>query len=459
MQERSHAFAMKSQMWLLDPRPNLESVVKAVEDGFELSEASNTPVMLEVRIRTCHVHGQFVAKDNQRPAFTLREALENPRRDVEPHRAAAGRLSCTRRRSSRSAGPPRSSSSRPRKLNEHFGPAEGEVGIILQGGMYNSVMRALQFLGLADVYGDSRGAALRPERHLSADRRRGRRLLPRQDAPCIMVEEGQPEYIEQALQHDPAPARHPHAAQRQGRAAAWAANTPPRCWSKGLDAFLEAHAPALLGNRPPVPSAAAGAGRSQGQGARRGGAAAARRLLHRLPGAADLRGHEARRAGTRPAPRRRPTSAATCSRSCRPSTSAPPRWAMGSGPASASAFNVPADKRADLGHGRRRLLAQRPRDAASATPCSTSRTASSWSSTISIRPRPAGRTSCRRAPTTRAARPTTRSSRPCKGIGVDLGAPDRPHLRRGQDARHLAGGADLAPRRARRSSSPRRNAC
>ena len=36
MQERSHAFAMKSQMWLLDPRPNLPSIVKAVEDGFTL---------------------------------------------------------------------------------------------------------------------------------------------------------------------------------------------------------------------------------------------------------------------------------------------------------------------------------------------------------------------------------------------------------------------------------------
>src|SRR5919107_49220 len=82
MQERSHAFAMKSQIWLLDPRPNLESIVKFVGDGFELSEASNTPVMLQVRIRTCHVHGQFVAKANKAPAFTLREALENPKRDV-----------------------------------------------------------------------------------------------------------------------------------------------------------------------------------------------------------------------------------------------------------------------------------------------------------------------------------------------------------------------------------------
>jgi indolepyruvate ferredoxin oxidoreductase, alpha subunit len=57
MQERSHAFAMKSQFWLLDPRPNLPCIVKAVGDGFELSEASNTPVMLMVRIRACHVTG------------------------------------------------------------------------------------------------------------------------------------------------------------------------------------------------------------------------------------------------------------------------------------------------------------------------------------------------------------------------------------------------------------------
>jgi len=28
---------MKSQFWLLDPRPNLPSIVKAVGDGFELS--------------------------------------------------------------------------------------------------------------------------------------------------------------------------------------------------------------------------------------------------------------------------------------------------------------------------------------------------------------------------------------------------------------------------------------
>src|SRR6202043_3187620 len=82
IQERSHAFAMKSQIWLLDPRPNLPTIVRMVEKGFELSEASNTPVMLEVRIPPCHVYGRFTAKDNVRPSFTLRDAMENPTRDV-----------------------------------------------------------------------------------------------------------------------------------------------------------------------------------------------------------------------------------------------------------------------------------------------------------------------------------------------------------------------------------------
>src|SRR5215813_9022850 len=83
MQERVHPFAMKSQIWLLDPRPNLPCIVTMVKKGFELSEATNTPVMLEVRIRACHVHGRFATTDNVRPEFTLRDAMENPRRATD----------------------------------------------------------------------------------------------------------------------------------------------------------------------------------------------------------------------------------------------------------------------------------------------------------------------------------------------------------------------------------------
>src|SRR5437016_6882334 len=34
MQERTHAFAMKSQLWLMDPRPNLPTIGDMVEEGF-----------------------------------------------------------------------------------------------------------------------------------------------------------------------------------------------------------------------------------------------------------------------------------------------------------------------------------------------------------------------------------------------------------------------------------------
>src|SRR5438093_6702145 len=77
-QERSHAFALKSLMWLLDPRPNLPKIVELVERGFELSEASNTPVMMELRIRACHVRGSFIAKKNVSPAVSTQAKLEGP---------------------------------------------------------------------------------------------------------------------------------------------------------------------------------------------------------------------------------------------------------------------------------------------------------------------------------------------------------------------------------------------
>src|SRR5687767_10862831 len=81
IQERSHAFAMKSQIWLLDPRPNLPKIVEMVERGFELSEASSTPVMLELRIRACHVQGSFVTKENRRGLFSKKDLLQSPEFD------------------------------------------------------------------------------------------------------------------------------------------------------------------------------------------------------------------------------------------------------------------------------------------------------------------------------------------------------------------------------------------
>jgi indolepyruvate ferredoxin oxidoreductase alpha subunit len=197
MQERSHAFAMKSQIWLLDPRPNLPTIVKAVEKGFELSEASNTPVMLEVRIRACHVHGRFPAKDNVRPSFTLRDALETPRRAVDrivlPPASYLHEKEKVDKR-----WPAAVKFIADEKLNEFFDGDLTDVGIIMQGGMYNTTLRALEVMGLADAFGKSRVPiyvmnVTYPLIDAEIIRfAQGKRAV-------IVVEEGQPEFIEQAI--------------------------------------------------------------------------------------------------------------------------------------------------------------------------------------------------------------------------------------------------------------------
>ena len=230
MQERSHAYAMKSQIWLLDPRPDLESIVRAVETGFELSEASNTPVMLEVRIRACHVRGSFRTKTNQRPTMSVKDALEAPRRDtgrvVLPPASYVHEKEKIEKR-----WPAAVKFIKERGLNEFVPGDIGDVGIILQGGMYNGVMRALQGLGLADVWGTSRIPALCDERHLSAGAGRGRRLLPQQARGAAGG--GGPARLHRAGAVARSCAR--PASRHRSRArtcSPWPANTPPRSWAR-----------------------------------------------------------------------------------------------------------------------------------------------------------------------------------------------------------------------------------
>ncbi len=197
MQERSHAFAMKSQVWLLDPRPNLPSIVAAVEEGFELSEATNTPVMLELRIRACHVHGRFIAKANRRPAFTLKDAIEQPRRNTD--RIVLPPASYLHEREKiEKRWPAAVKFIRDHRLNEFFAENAQDFGIVLQGGMYNNVVRALELLGLADAYGNSRVPlyvlnVTYPVVEAEVVRfGAGKRAV-------LIVEEGQPDFIEQHL--------------------------------------------------------------------------------------------------------------------------------------------------------------------------------------------------------------------------------------------------------------------
>ena len=197
MQERAHAFAMKSQMWLLDPRPNITAIVDAVETGFELSEVSHSPVMLDLRLRSCHLTGSFECKDNQPPPVTVREAVRQPVRDVG--RIVLPPASFVHEQEKVSdRWPAAVQFIKDRGLNEVINDGAAEIGIITQGGLYNTLNRSMELLGVSDAFGDTQlplyvmnvtYPVLDDE---IVDFCKGKTAV-------LLVEEGQPDFIEQNL--------------------------------------------------------------------------------------------------------------------------------------------------------------------------------------------------------------------------------------------------------------------
>ncbi|WP_320669774.1 indolepyruvate ferredoxin oxidoreductase subunit alpha [Patulibacter defluvii] len=197
MQERSHAFAMKSQMWLLDPRPNISAIVDAVEAGFELSEASNTPVMLDLRLRSCHLHGSFTAKDNQRPPMTVKDAIEHPTRDVS--RVVLPPASFLHEQEKiNDRWPAAIRFIKERGLNEVINDGAADIGIITQGGLYNTLNRSMELLGCSDPFGNTEVPlyVMNVTYPVVDDEIiefcSGKRAV-------LLLEEGQPDYLEQNL--------------------------------------------------------------------------------------------------------------------------------------------------------------------------------------------------------------------------------------------------------------------
>ncbi|HUL93238.1 MAG TPA: indolepyruvate ferredoxin oxidoreductase subunit alpha [Burkholderiales bacterium] len=201
-QERSHAYALKSMMWLLDPRPNLVTIAEMVERGFELSEASNTPVMMELRIRACHVQGSFAAKNNRAAALSTRNPMDEPAAFLYERLAHPPAIFPQEKKKSAVRLPAARKFIAERKLNELFGGDDSLVGVVVQGGLYNNLVRALQILGLANSFSDDRGGCRIPILALNVVYP----LVPEEiSAFCagksavLVVEEGQPEFIEQDI--------------------------------------------------------------------------------------------------------------------------------------------------------------------------------------------------------------------------------------------------------------------
>ena len=198
MQERTHAFAMKSQMWLLDPRPNMTVMVDMIEHGFRLSEISHTPVLYQMRIRACHMHGRFIAKHNRKGSFSRKNALDNPAKSgdaiiLPPHTFRHEQEKIHDR------WPAAVDYIRKQGLNEFIkGAATESIGIITLGGHYNGVIRALEQLGCSDSFGNTDVPLYVMNVTYPVIDQEVVEFCQNKDA-VLIVEEGQPDYIEQNI--------------------------------------------------------------------------------------------------------------------------------------------------------------------------------------------------------------------------------------------------------------------
>ncbi|MEY2658396.1 MAG: hypothetical protein RLZZ395_2138 [Pseudomonadota bacterium] len=254
IQERTHAFAMKSAMWLLDPRPNLPTIVHMVEQAFELSEASNTPVMMELRIRTCHVKGSFHAKDNRAPAVSALHLQQSPPAFNYDRLAHPPATFKHEKLKYESRMPAARRFIMEHGLNEQWDGDVQQLGLVVQGGLYNALVRALQELGLADAQGNTRIPLLVLNVVYP--------LVPDQlEAFCtnkqavLVLEEGQPEFIEQEIAT--------HLRRRQVSTALHGKDMLPMAGEysaevvlAGLSTFLAQHAPHLVNSNTPTVSQA-----------------------------------------------------------------------------------------------------------------------------------------------------------------------------------------------------------
>jgi indolepyruvate ferredoxin oxidoreductase alpha subunit len=114
------------------------------------------PAIMELRIRACHVRGRFACKDNLAPKLSTRALIEEPagfdymRLAHPPVTFRHEKLKLEQRI------PAAQAYIAQHGLNERFeGGRHADIGLVVQGGLYNALQRALQQLGLADAFGAS----------------------------------------------------------------------------------------------------------------------------------------------------------------------------------------------------------------------------------------------------------------------------------------------------------------
>jgi len=156
------------------------------------------PVIVELRIRACHVRGSFECKDNRAPLISTRQLMSEPAA-FDYNKLAHPPVTFRQEKLKTEQRIPAARRYIVEQgLNELFPGVRTDVGLIVQGGLYNSLVRALQSFGLCDAFGQTEVPILVLNVTYP--------LVPEQVAQfalgkgaLLVLEEGQPEYLEQEI--------------------------------------------------------------------------------------------------------------------------------------------------------------------------------------------------------------------------------------------------------------------
>jgi len=173
----------------------------------------------------------------------LREAIENPQRDTS--RVVLPPSSFLHEQEKvKDRWPAAVKFIQENELNEYIAEKDEKIGIILQGGLFNTVNRSLELLGLSDPYGNSQIPLYVLNVTYPIIDQEVLRFCEGKDA-VLLVEEGQPDYIEQNINTILRRAQDPIILHGKDLLPV-AGEYTPAAVTKGITAFLRKHLPARI---------------------------------------------------------------------------------------------------------------------------------------------------------------------------------------------------------------------
>ena len=194
--QRTLPWGHKIGMPVIDPRHDQQVLHRMVKEGMDLSRDSQSVVALLLRPQHSHANAEITVGDNVAPKISTVHKLKEFRRD--PTIFALPPYSFQQEAARHETRLPTAARLIvERGLNEYFGNAEAKIGIITHGTTFNTTMRLLSIMGLADEFGE-----LDPRLHLL----QLNVIFPLSDEQItgfvdgkthvLLVEEGQPDLME-----------------------------------------------------------------------------------------------------------------------------------------------------------------------------------------------------------------------------------------------------------------------